>query len=78
MTREMLSGESLTVASWLKELGLNVVMLNDILDKLHWDQDDHEFAVSIGACIGPDEQTPCLLVQYRRDPRIEPDTVWQR
>lgn len=73
---EMLFGESLTVASWLEELGLNVVMLNGILDKLHWDQDDHQFTVSIGACIGPDEQTPCLMVDYLREPTMAERSIW--
>lgn len=73
---EMLSGESLTVASWLEELGLNVVMLNGILDKLHWDRDDHQFTVSINACIGPDEQTPCLMVDYLREPTMAERSIW--
>lgn len=75
---EMMDGSELSVTDWLAELGLDKFMPGSLLEHMYWDQNDHQFAVIIGTCIGPDEQTPCLLVQYRRDPRIEPDTVWQR
>lgn len=73
---EMMDGSELSVTDWLAELGLDKFMPGSLLEHMHWDQDNHQFAVSIDACIGPDEQTPCLMVDYLREPTMAERSIW--